>query len=74
MSQVIHATFSDGAFRPDEDPRLPANARVRLIVEPMETPRDDQAEALRELEELWNTEEIKPGPPPLSRDQLHDRD
>lgn len=74
MSQIIHATFADGAFRPDEDPCLPANARVRLIVEPVETPLDDTAEALRELEDLWNTEEIKPGPPPLSRDLLHDRD
>lgn len=73
MSQIIHATFANGAFQPDEDPRLPTNARVRLIVEPMETPCDDRAEALLELEELWNSEEIRPGPPPLSRDQLHDR-
>lgn len=73
-SQIIHATFADGAFRPDEDPRLPANARVRLTVEALELQRDDRTEALRELEELWDSEEIKLGPPPLSRDQLHDRD
>lgn len=74
MIQIIHATFSDGAFRPDEDPHLPANSRVRLTIEPVEVAAEAQADALRELEELWNTEEIQPGPPPLSRDQLHDRD
>lgn len=73
-SQIIHATFADGAFRPDENPRLPANSRVRLTVEQLDPPLDERVEALRELEELWDTEEIKPGPPPLSRDQLHDRD
>lgn len=73
MSQIIHATFADGAFQPDEDPRLPSNARVRLTVERLESAVDDQSNALRELEELWDTEEIQPGPPPLSRDQLHDR-
>ena len=74
MTQILHATFSDGAFRPDEDPRLPANTRVRLTVEPLDVGRDDRAEALRELEELWDTESVLPGPPPMSRDQLHDRD
>lgn len=73
MGQIIHATFADGAFRPDEDPHLPANARVRLLVEPLEPSNVDDVDALRELEELWDSEEIKPGPSPLTRDQLHDR-
>ncbi|HEX7446370.1 MAG TPA: hypothetical protein VF306_02430 [Pirellulales bacterium] len=46
---------------------------MRLIVETLETTRDDQTEALRELEELWSTENVLPGPPPMTRDQLHDR-
>jgi hypothetical protein len=74
MSQIIHATFAEGTFRPDDDPHLPANARVRLTVEPIEVPKEDHAAALRELEELWDSEEIKPGPRPMTRDQLHDRD
>jgi hypothetical protein len=61
---------ADGMFRPDEDRHLPANARVRLTVEPLETMGEDQREALRELESFG----IGSGPPPLSRDQLHDRD
>ena len=73
-SQIIHATFADGTFQPDENPRLPANARVRLIVKPLEEQSADQASTLTELEELWDMEEIESGPPFLTRDQLHDRD
>lgn len=73
MSQIIHATFADGIFRPDEDPHLPANTRVRLTVNCLEPTANDRISALRELEELWDFEEIQPGPPPLSLDQLHDR-
>lgn len=73
MSEIIHATFSDGTFWPDEDPHLPANARVRLTVDRLEPTTDDRVMVLRELQELWDSEEIQPGPPPLSRDQLHDR-
>lgn len=73
MTQIVNATFSDGSFRPDEDPRLPANARVRLTVEPLNNSGGDHTEALRELEELWDTESVLPVPPPMSRDHLHDR-
>ena len=73
MTQIIHATFAGGAFQPDEDPCLPANTRVRLTIEQLGGPGDDRAEALRELEELWSTESVLPGPPPMTRDQLHGR-
>lgn len=73
MSQIVNATFADGAFRPDETPNLPANARVRLTIDSLEPLTKDRADALRELEELWNTELVHSTRPPLSRDQLHDR-
>jgi hypothetical protein len=73
MSQTINATFADGAFKPDEIPNLPTNARVRLTIECLDALTEDRAEALRELEDLWESEPVRTTQPALSRDQLHDR-
>jgi len=56
MSQVVIATFEDGFFKPDEPPALDPKARVRLIVEPLETSEEDETRRARleELDRQWN--------------------
>jgi predicted DNA-binding antitoxin AbrB/MazE fold protein len=55
MSQIITATFEDGIFKPDAPPALDPKARVRLIVEPLEAPREatEAEECRQEIERQW---------------------
>lgn len=74
MTQVLAATFQDGVFKPDEPPALSDSARVRLVVEPL-----DSAEAARAaaswaaLRHLWDSSRFDSGGDRLTRDQLHER-
>jgi predicted DNA-binding antitoxin AbrB/MazE fold protein len=51
MTQVITAIYADGMLKPDVQPNLPAGARVRLIVQPLDSPTDRQ-QASDELDQL----------------------
>jgi predicted DNA-binding antitoxin AbrB/MazE fold protein len=80
MSQIITATFEDGIFKPDIPPALDPKARVRLIVEPLEVPREaaDAEESMEEvrwddfekaMDDITNSSGFR-----MTRDELHDRD
>ena len=74
MAQVFTATFEDGVFKPDQPPDLPAQAKVRLIVEPMADATEvDRDAAWQELERLWEEVEVDSGGERLTRDELHER-
>jgi predicted DNA-binding antitoxin AbrB/MazE fold protein len=72
MSQVIEAVFEGGVFKPDQQPELAENTRVRLLVEPVDDEsRRQQAWAV--LEQLWRTSTFDSRGDRLTRDQLHER-
>ena len=73
MSQIVNATFDGGFLKPDEALDLPQQARVRLIIEPMEEQCQPHQEAWAELERLWEEASIDSGGKHLPRDQLHER-
>jgi len=75
MIQIIAATFEDGVFKPDQQPVLPDNARVRLLVESgKETTEEElRGQAWASLEELWRTSTFNSHGERLSRDELHER-
>jgi predicted DNA-binding antitoxin AbrB/MazE fold protein len=75
MIQVIAATFEDGVFKPDEQPKLPPSTRVRLVVEPLhEATEAAQREAAWEaIERLWRDSTFDSQGERLSREQLHER-
>jgi predicted DNA-binding antitoxin AbrB/MazE fold protein len=74
MSHIIAATFENGVFTPDERPDLPPQARVRLIVEPLDpaelTRRDQAWDA---LQRLWESSKINSHGQRMTREQLHER-
>ena len=75
MVQVLAATFKDGVFKPDERPALSDRARVRLVVETIDTnepARGDESWAT--LQRLWQSSTFNSGGERLTRDQLHERD
>jgi hypothetical protein len=77
MSQTVLATFEDGVLKPDVPLGLAAQTRVRLVVEPLDTPTvlaDEGDEDWISLEQVWAESEVDSGGPPPSRDALHDRD
>jgi predicted DNA-binding antitoxin AbrB/MazE fold protein len=63
MSQIIHARFEDGVFKPEDPLDLPPNARVRLVV-PMSDLGLESFAAWREIERLWGDVDIDSGGPP----------
>jgi predicted DNA-binding antitoxin AbrB/MazE fold protein len=73
MSQVITATFANGLLKPDERLDWPAGARVRLIVEAMDTSPEDKEQVWQELEKLWDEAGADSGGVRLTRGQLHER-
>jgi hypothetical protein len=74
MVQVLAATFKDGVFKPDEYPALADDARVRLVVEPID--RDEAArreESWEMLNRLWKTSTFNSRGDRLNREQLQER-
>jgi predicted DNA-binding antitoxin AbrB/MazE fold protein len=75
MSNVIHATFVDGVFKPDGNVSLPPQTRVELLVRPLQEPRSpEELDALwKEFDKLCEEHPIYSTEPYLTRDQLHER-
>ena len=73
MSQIITATFEGGILKPDQQLDLPAHARVRLIVEPLDLSSESAQEAWNELEQLCEEAPIDSAGKLMTRDQLHER-
>lgn len=73
MTQVVIATFDQGVLRPDAPIQLAPGARVRLIVEPINSQSVNPGEAIDELDRLCEEIPIDSGGEKLTRDQLHER-
>jgi predicted DNA-binding antitoxin AbrB/MazE fold protein len=74
MVQIIAATFKDGVFRPDQQPALSESARVRLVVETIESDEASRPdESWTALQRLWKTSTFNSGGDRLTREQLHER-
>jgi predicted DNA-binding antitoxin AbrB/MazE fold protein len=71
MSEVVAATYVDGVFRPDHMISLPANTRVRLVIEPIDA--EQKSKFLEEFDQLCDEHPIYSTEPYLTRDQLHER-
>lgn len=77
MVQIVAATFKDGVFKPDQRPALADNARVRLVVETIDSNGDEAARrnaVWGALQRLWNASTLNSGGDRLSREQLHERE
>jgi len=72
MAQVVTATFEDGMFKPDRPLDLPAQAKVRLVVEVMEEAAARDA-AWEEFEKVMDEMTIDSGGPIPTREELYDR-
>ena len=74
MTKVIEAIYSDGVLKPVEALELPDQQRVRLTIEPLDTPSDEERQAaVQELfEEIDRMDFRLTGPLP-TRDELHER-
>jgi hypothetical protein len=78
MVQIVAATFKDGVFKPDQRPALSDSARVRLVVETIDSGGASDELARREeswsaLQRLWNSSRFNSGGDRLNRQQLHER-
>jgi hypothetical protein len=77
VSEIITATFRDGAFVPEQAPAVAPGARVKLTVETLDerveanTPAGS-AEALARFDALCEKLSVSRGKR-LTRDELHDR-
>jgi predicted DNA-binding antitoxin AbrB/MazE fold protein len=74
MVQILAATFKDGVFKPDERPALSESARVRLVIETIDSDEAARrAESWAALQQLWLTSNFNSTGDRLQRDQLHER-
>jgi len=73
MVQVLAATFKDGVFRPDQQPALSDSARVRLVVETIESDEAARHESWAALQRLWNDSAFNSSGDRLNREQLNER-
>lgn len=71
MNEVVSATYVNGVFRPDQAISLPANTRVRLVIERVDA--DQKTKFLEEFDQLCDEHPIYSTEPYLTRDQLHER-
>lgn len=71
MTEIITATFQDGAFVPEGQTHFPAGSRVRLVVQSLD-PQQEIEQALQEFDSLCDEINITSGDH-LTREQLHDR-
>jgi predicted DNA-binding antitoxin AbrB/MazE fold protein len=74
MVQVLAATFKDGVFKPDQQPALSDSARVRLVIETIDT-KDSASrdESWAALQSLWKSSTFNSNGDRLTREQLHER-
>ena len=72
MAEVLTAIYQDGAFVPEQATTIAAGARVRLVVEPLRPPVDEQA--LDEFDAICDSIVINDTPPRMTRDEMHERD
>ena len=74
MTKVTEAIFTNGVLKPSEPLDLPDQQRVRLIVEPIDTPSEsDRARAMSELRAGIAGMGFRSTGPYPSRDELHER-
>lgn len=74
MSEIITATFRDGAFFPEQTPAVAPGARVKLTVESVDQGPQARpnAEDVARFDALCETLSVTGGKR-LTRDELHDR-
>lgn len=72
MTEIITATYQDGAFVPEGQTHFPAGSRVRLVVQSLDTKLATE-KALEEFDAFCDSISIEGGEH-LTRQQLHDRD
>ena len=79
MSQRVRAVYHRGAFIPQTPCDLPEKAEVELIIQgpyllpPGEMDPKKRARILRRVVERMRQNPFPPGPPRLTRDELHER-
>ncbi len=73
MTQITSATFADGVLRPDEPLQLLPNARVRLVIEPLNSDQRTPQERTAALERMWAQSTLDSGGDLLTREQLYDQ-
>jgi hypothetical protein len=76
MTLIVNATITDGLLVPDVPLNLPAQSRVRLVVEPIHEAKGEETSPhnpLAELEKLCRDYPIHSGGERLTREQLHER-
>ncbi|MBA3480457.1 MAG: antitoxin family protein [Pirellulales bacterium] len=72
MSEILTAIYQDGAFIPEQATSVVAGARVRLVVEPLQSPADERA--IDEFDAICDSIVIHDSPPRMTRDEMHERD
>ena len=74
MTRVIEAIYCDGVLQPVESLELPDQQRVRLTIEPINTPSDEERRAAVQklFEEIDEMDFRLTGPLP-TREELHER-
>jgi len=72
MTEIITATFRDGAFVPEVQTNIPPGTRVRLVIEALDSNASNVDEALRKFDALCDSVSVTGGKR-LSRQELHDR-
>lgn len=77
MPQIIHATYRDGVFIPEQPVAIAADSRVRLTVEAEiaeSTPsKKSKAAAIAAFNESCDRLSVNSGGKRLTRDELHER-
>ncbi|WP_254507217.1 antitoxin family protein [Anatilimnocola floriformis] len=74
MTQTFLATYEDGVLKPHEPLRLLPQSQVRVVIESVDTPTDEErAQAWESVQRLWKESPIDSGGDRLTRDQLHER-
>jgi len=73
MTQVISATFENGVFKPDQQPDLPEQTKVRLLVETVEAKPEISQKAWADLQQIWKMSKFNSHGDRLTREQLHER-
>jgi predicted DNA-binding antitoxin AbrB/MazE fold protein len=72
MSEIITATYRDGAFVPEQAPGLAAGTRVRLVVQTLDVQPQAANGVFAQFDELCDEISVIGGKH-LTRQELHDR-
>jgi predicted DNA-binding antitoxin AbrB/MazE fold protein len=72
MTEIVTATFQDGAFVPEVQTHVPNGSRVRLVVQTIDD-QETREQFLKEFDEFCDAVSVNGGKH-LTRDELHDRD